>query len=173
MSPCDPLLFKSISIFLTCHLLSLLLSEPQWFPIKSLWVQGRRQGYRCGVSRAWTWSQCRSPCTVAFTPGMPTFCSSPPQHLHTTFTCGSVRRVETHIQGHLGTRQTPNTLYTLLAHLGHLAYLMKCMFSSLFSKQEQVLHFVFEKSSTTHLGAEVISLQDIPQVYCCFFPPVI
>lgn len=71
---------------------SVFRSEPSWFPIRSSWVQESSQGCRCGVSRTWTWSRFLRPCTAASTPGTPTCCSSPPQPLHTTYTCGWVRR---------------------------------------------------------------------------------
>lgn len=70
---------------------SVFPSELSWFAIRSLLVQESSPGCRYGVSRAWTWSQCQRPCTAASTPGMPTCCSSLPQPLHTTYTCGWVR----------------------------------------------------------------------------------
>lgn len=76
--------------------ISLFLSEPSWFPIRSSWVPESSRGCRCGVSRTWTWSRFPRRCMAASSPGTPTCCSSPPRLLHTTYTCGWVRHMDTY-----------------------------------------------------------------------------
>lgn len=79
-------LSKSVSLSI-----SSCLSEPSWFPIESLPLQGNSPGCSCGVLRTLTWSRFLRLCTATFTPEMLTCCSTPPRHRHTTYTCGWVR----------------------------------------------------------------------------------